>query len=134
MGTQAPLIGLFFALLLGGIVFILSYRRYYGHLHNVLDTRLSLVLLVILLIGAGSYAERDSSDVWDTPFFVATLMSVVALFAVSVHGIVVDIRDVVSEKRQTPVVGSDRRAKLVKLLESEFTDLCVDVDPQSLHS
>ena len=132
--TQALLIGLFFALLLGGIVFILSYRPYYGYLHNVLDTRLSLVLLVILLIGAGSYAERESPDVWDTPFFVATLIAVLTLFLVAIHGIVIDIRDVFSEKRHTSVVGSDRRARLVKLLETEVSDLCVDVDPQSLHS
>ncbi|KNC53961.1 uncharacterized protein AMSG_09607 [Thecamonas trahens ATCC 50062] len=83
-------ISLMLALLTTSLVVVSRYEPYYFPLYNAVDTRLSVMLIIILMIGTGSYAERDAASS-DSTFFVLTLVAIIALVLVSVHALAVDV-------------------------------------------
>ena len=90
-------------------------------MYNAMDVRFALVVIVVLLLGAGSYAERSSQS-GRTFFFVATVVLVVVLIGVSVHALVVDVLSLRRERSDDGFSMRERTSVIVGYLESELKD------------
>merc|ERR1711916_369897 len=94
-------------------------QPYYFPLYNMLDFRLTLILIVLLLLGGASHAERGTAGSSDTAIFVGVILVLIVLAGVAVHAIVVDILQIVRTRKLEYSTDSDRRAQMAAYLEKE---------------
>merc|ERR1712065_23971 len=102
-------------------------QPYYFPLYNMLDFRLTLILIVLLLLGGASHAERGTAGSSDTAILVGVILVLVVLAGVAIHAIVVDILQIMRTRKSKYSTESDRRAQLAALLEKERDDLDPEV-------
>merc|ERR1712065_129463 len=67
---QLVQIGLLLAIFLATSYTVRSLKPYYFPLYNTVDFRLTLILIVLLLLGGASHAQRNNLGSSDTPIFV----------------------------------------------------------------
>merc|ERR1711916_42687 len=79
---QLVQIGLLLAVFLAALVVVRSYRPYYFPLYNMLDFRLTLILIMLLLLGGASHAERNAGGSLDTIILVGVVGVLVVLVVV----------------------------------------------------
>ena len=115
-------IGLLLAVVLGGTLAVARFQPYYYPLYNVVDVRLSLILVVVLLLGGAAYADRASSDS-DTFFLVAVILVLVVLVGVGIHALVLDVSQIISSRSSPHEVVELRGRRLARVLESEMRDM-----------
>ena len=128
---QLVQIGSLLTIFIASALFVNSRRPYYVPLYNAIDVRLTVVLIAVLLVGAGSYAERTSSSS-QTFFFVATIGVVAMLCLVSLHALVTDVLSLKEERSSQFYSASQRQAELVQYISSELKD--VEADATLLHA
>ena len=105
--TPVLLMIVLFAVLLTSLVVTLSLQPYYYPLYNQLAVKLNTVLIVILMVGIGSYGERSGStgstgstsgsteSNWTATLLFGLLVGGLVVFAVvSIHAFVSDVRQV----------------------------------------
>ena len=97
-------------------------RPYYFPLYNVRDFRLTLILVVLLLLGVASYAERNTAGPSDTTIFVCLVLVVVVLAGVAIHAVVVDVLQILRERKSMYSANRERKVQLMRLLGRERDD------------
>merc|ERR1711991_582308 len=95
------------------------------------DVRLSTVLFGLLLVGAGSYAERQTQS-GENLFLAVTIILVFALVVMGIHGLVREILQIVGDRRNTYLAAADRSRRLVNTVTHELQD--VEAGPELLAS
>ena len=115
-------IGLLLATFVTSLVFLASASPYYYPLYNQLDKRLTLVLIVILLLGGASYAQRNSPDE-DILLFVVLVITLAVFALVSLHAIAMDVYQIWQHRKGAYSTESHRKAKLALYIERELRDL-----------
>jgi hypothetical protein len=126
---QLVQISVFLTIFIASLAVVLKYEPYYVPLYNGVEVRLTVCLLVLLLLGTGSYAER-ASTASNTFFVVGTVIAIIAICAVALHALVIDILSIRAEKKDEFYSAGERQANLVAHVARELTD--VDADP-ALH-
>ena len=119
---QLAQVALLLAILLVTTYLVISRQPYFDAHHSAVDTRLSVVLVLILLVGAGSYAERNSNPSTSL-FFIVLVLLVVALLAVSLHAIGRDIISSYYARSGTYFPYTGRRKALAGLIATELADV-----------
>ncbi|KNC49899.1 uncharacterized protein AMSG_06199 [Thecamonas trahens ATCC 50062] len=128
--SQLLLIAMLMAVLTGALLVVVTQEPYYIPMYNALEAKLTLVLMCVVLIGAGSYAERSSASL-DTAFLVVTVLAVLVLVCVAVAGVVADIRLILRDRRQgARSTASDRQRRLMAIITDELRD--VEAGPELL--
>merc|ERR1711916_246683 len=114
MGSEHQLIqiGLLLAVFLTALVVVNRLQPYYFPLYNMLDFRLTLILIVLLLLGGASHAERGTAGSSDTAILVGVILVLVVLAGVAIHAVVVDILQIMRTRKSKYSTESDRRAQL----------------------
>merc|ERR1711991_809652 len=123
---QLVQIGLLLAVFLASSYIVKSLHPYYFPLYNMLDFRLTLILIVLLLLGGASHAERGTAGSSDTAILVGVILVLIVLAGVAIHAVVIDVLQIVRTRKLEYSTDSDRRAQLAALLEKER----VDLDPE----
>merc|ERR1711916_266482 len=100
-------IGLLLSVFLASSYVINRLQPYYFPLYNMLDFRLTLILIVLLLLGV--------------------ILVLVVLAGVAIHAVVVDILQIMRTRKSKYSTENDRRAQLAALLEKERDDLDPEV-------
>ena len=119
---QVIQLGMILVLLGGWVVFLKQSLPYFIPLYNGVDTRLTLCLISILMLGAGSYAERQSASS-ATFLLVCVVVALVVLGVIAVHAVVVDVSSLRSE-RQSPMYSVwERQRELSKSVRNGLKDL-----------
>merc|ERR1712065_129744 len=116
-------IGLLLAVFLTALVVVNRLQPYYFPLYNMLDFRLTLILIVLLLLGGASHAERGTAGSSDTAILVGVILVLIVLAGVAVHAVVVDILQIMRTRKLEYSTDSDRRAQMAAYLEKERDDL-----------
>ena len=122
-------IGVMLAVILGSALLVVHLKPYFYPLYNSLDLRLMLVLVVVLLLGAASHAERDTAGSSDTVILSGVIIVVLVLVAVGIHAVAVDIIQIVQARRDGYSAHRDRGERLAGYLEREVADLGHHLDP-----
>jgi len=128
---QLGQIGFLLTILGASVIFVNSRRPYYVPMYNDIDVRLTVLVIGVLLLGAGSYAERSSESA-RTFFFVGAIGVVIALAVVSGHALVVDVLSLRKERENEHYSAEQRQARMVDYVSSQLKD--VDADPTLLHA
>merc|ERR1711991_965781 len=123
---QLVQIGLLLAVFLTALVVVNRLRPYYFPLYNTLDFRLTLILIVLLLLGGASHAERGTAGSSDTAILVGVILVLVVLAGVAIHAVAIDILQIMRMRKLEYSTESDRRAQMAAYLEKER----VDLDPE----
>ena len=116
------LLGLLLMVFLASSYAVNSLHPYYYPLYNTLDFRLSLVLIVLLLLGGGSYAERNTQGSMDTVFLVGIVLTLVVFAGVGLHAVVVDVYQILQARQSKYSAVDDRMRRAVRVLERESLD------------
>jgi len=111
-----------FAIFLSSLGFVSTQKPYFAPLYNTIDARLSTMLLVILMIGSCSYAERDRSST-STFFDVITITALILLIVVALHAIVTDALSIYREKKGKSSPMSQRRSSLRMIVDNQVREL-----------
>ena len=114
-----------FAVLLSTSYFVSRQKPYYFTLYNDLEFRLSLVVLTIVILGMGSYAERSRNSS-DLLFTLAIIAAVIVLVAVAGLGIYRDLTEIRLERANLLVVASQRTTHLMEHITVELHDVEAD--------
>ncbi|KNC47556.1 uncharacterized protein AMSG_02581 [Thecamonas trahens ATCC 50062] len=122
------LIVLLFGILIGSSGFVIRKQPYYFPLYNKLDARLTAVLLFLVLVGTGSYAERGAGAVSDAAFLVLVIAALVALVVIGGHAIISDVVSILRSRRRLGAdeTGTARQRALAAHIQRE----AVDLEPQ----
>ena len=104
------------------LVYNQKFHPFYYPLYNALDFRLTLIVLWILLLGVGSYAERNTASS-DEFFLIAILVTLGVLAVVSVHAVVADVLQIARERQKVYSAHNDRVSRLIASLHQEGQDL-----------
>ena len=128
---QLVQLAILFVVLVASSFIVNRLHPFYLPLYNQLDLHFSLVLIVILLIGVASYAERDSTTT-DQFFLIATLLAVFALLVVAVRGVVLDLKLMRRERQDAYSAAEDRRIDLANHIFKEMRD--VEARPDLRHA
>merc|ERR1711916_221603 len=115
---QLVLIGLLLAVFLSALVVVNRFNPYYFPLYNDIDFRLSLIL-IILLLGGASHAERNTAGSSDTAILVGVILLLIGLVVVSVHAVVVDVLQIWKRRKEKYSSNAEREARLASFLEKE---------------
>ena len=112
------------------VTYILVFSPYFVRFYNALATRLMGVVIALLLLGIGSYAEDASGTGGTTSTLVTagTGIFVACLVAVSIHGVVVDVLSLVRERKGGRLAKADRKDALRSRIEDELADVGGDVE------
>ena len=129
--SQLVLIGLMVLIVSMSTLLVLRYQPYYFPILNALDVRLSTVLFGLLLVGAGSYAERQTQS-GENLFLAVTIILVFALVVIAIHGLVREILQIVGDRRNTYLAAAERSRRLVNTVTHELQD--VEAGPELLAS
>ena len=116
-------LALLLAVFLASIVAVTKLQPFYYPLYNDLEFRLTLILIVLLLLGVGSYAERNTEGSTDTAFLVGIILTLAAFAAVSVHAVVTDMYQIYQARKSQYSAVDDRIRRIVESLEREALDL-----------
>ena len=116
-------LALLLAVFLASIVAVTKLQPFYYPLYNDLEFRLTLILVVLLLLGVGSYAERNTEGSTDTAFLVGIILTLAAFAAVSVHAVVTDMYQIYQARKSQYSAVDDRIRRIVESLEREALDL-----------
>ena len=122
---QLGQIGFLLTILGASVIFVNSRRPYYVPMYNDIDVRLTVLVIAVLLLGTGSYAERSSESA-RTFFFVGAIGVVIALAVVSVHALVVDVLSLRKERKNEHYSAGQRQARMADYLTSELKDANAD--------
>ncbi|KNC55282.1 uncharacterized protein AMSG_10922 [Thecamonas trahens ATCC 50062] len=128
---QLVLIGMLLLILGSSVYIFVRIRPYYVPLYNEVETRLSIAVIAILLLGSASYAERTSSAS-EIALFVSVIIAIIALCAIAVHSIAMDILSVYRERKRGELPAAERQKGLMNVITAELKD--VDADPAVLRS
>ncbi|KNC51918.1 TKL protein kinase [Thecamonas trahens ATCC 50062] len=119
---QLAQIALLLVVLLTAAVAVRAHQPYYFPLYNKLEFRLNLVLVCVVLLGSGSYAERHNSD--SEVMFVGLVLALVVLVVVGGLGVVGDVRQIASARRSGGYSAeAERQAQVAAYLVRELPDL-----------
>ena len=113
-------IGLLLAIFLGASYVVARLRPYYFVLYNVVDFRLTLILVVLLCLGGASYAEDGASEVL---ILVGVVSVLVVLAGVAVWAVVVDVLQIKRGREGGYDAAQVRREELAAVLVKEVRDL-----------
>ena len=123
--TQLFQIALLHAAILTWLLFVLKRQPYVSLDLNGLDSRLSVCLVGILMVGAASYANRDGESL-NTALLGALIFGLLVLILVAIHGLVVDCIAIYRARRNVSFIRSRRRVRLARLIERELDDTEAD--------
>ncbi|KNC48377.1 uncharacterized protein AMSG_04825 [Thecamonas trahens ATCC 50062] len=126
-GRQLVQSGLMVVVLLSYAFFVLRYKPYFYPLYNEVDFQLTLMLVVFLLLGVGSYAEREAQSGTGDLFFVGVMLALAALFGIVVYSIYRDVVHIRQSRSLKYSSTSDRAARLAAHLAKEVPD----IDPEA---
>ena len=115
---QAVLVGILLFVFIASMMVVSTRRPYFFDIHNTTDRNLSAILVVILLIGSGSYAEDDSTRD-SSIIFVLAIVAVVAILAIALYGISIELKQIARPYS----VDRVRTVKIVKTLRSAADDI-----------
>ena len=113
------------------MVAVVKVQPFYITMYNGIDMRLNGVLLLILMLGVGSYSERASSSA-DTFFVVGVYVGIGILALVAVHAVFLDVRHLIRTRDSVFYTAAQRQNRLVELISTELQD--VEADAALLHS
>ena len=122
-------IGLLLGVFLSSLVVVARARPYYFPLYNALDVRLTVVLVLLLLLGGASHAERNTAGASDTVVFVGVVLVLIVFAAVAVHAVGLDVWQIVRGRKNVYSAEAERRERLVAVLAKEKADLDPAVSP-----
>ncbi|KNC50791.1 uncharacterized protein AMSG_06689 [Thecamonas trahens ATCC 50062] len=125
--AQLVQLALMMMVLLWWVFAVATLKPYYFPLYNSVDMRLNIVLVAIVMLGAGSYAERNATSS-NTFLLVATVAAVVILVGVSVVAIAVDIKRIVQTRNATYLAAAERQHKLMGTISVELRDIEANPD------
>ena len=128
---QLAQLGLLLLIFIGSLGFVIARRPYFVPLYNEIDVRLTCVLIGILLLGAGSYAERDRESASGF-FFVASILALVMLVGVSAHSVYIDVVSLWEERKSEFYAVNERQRALIGHISTELND--VEPDAALLHA
>ena len=97
----------------------LRYRPYFHPVYNGIDARLQMVLVALVLLGAGYHAERAHSR--SSPGFVVVFVALfVGLIGIACHSVVIDMLGVRKEKNEDDdtMYDAERKAEVVRVVEA----------------
>ena len=103
------------------------YQPYYVHMYNGVETRLTLILTAIVLIGASSYASR-ATDSNNALLLVATIVALLVFAVVCVHALFADVRSILAERRAGGPTARDRQVRLSRIVSTELADVEPNAD------
>merc|ERR1711916_73261 len=124
---QLVQIGLLLAIFLATSYTVRSLKPYYFPLCNTVDFRLTLILIVLLLLGGASHAQRNNLGSSDTPIFVGVILALIVLSVIAVHSVVLDVLQIKRARDEKYSANRDRKTRLARLLQLERGDL----DPEA---
>ena len=119
--------GIIFGTLIVWMVAVVKAQPFYITMYNGIDMRLNGALLLILMLGVGSYSER-SSDSSDTFFVVGVYVGIGILVLVAIHAIFLDVRHLIRTRDSVFYTATQRQNHLVELISTELQDVEADAD------
>ncbi|KNC48659.1 uncharacterized protein AMSG_00437 [Thecamonas trahens ATCC 50062] len=120
---QIPQIGVLLTILLSASWAVLSFKPYYYPLYNRLDFQLTVVLVVILLLGAASHADPEAADT----LFVPVVLMLVILCFIGARALFTDLLQIVRSRRNRYSPAHDRARRLARQLEREVPDMAPEL-------
>ncbi|KNC54040.1 uncharacterized protein AMSG_09702 [Thecamonas trahens ATCC 50062] len=120
--SQMVQIGLMLAIFLAWTGMVLRVRPYYHPLYNTVDVYLNTILIAILILGTGAYAERATTADNTVGDWMA-IIAVVALALVSVWAVAKDVWLIVQARADTYSMAKERRHQLADSLLAEVQDI-----------
>lgn len=127
---EAPLIqlGLLTAILFSQLIASLEGEPQFIQANNDCEARLSGALIALTLVGAASYAERDSqAKSSEVGIDVCTIGCIIIIVLIALWSLGVEIYEIVQEKKGNFDGEVDRAHRICKILTKELPDLEVDV-------
>ena len=128
---QIVLILVILAVLVTSMCLVSQHQPYYVPFYNGVDIRLTGCVCALFLIGACFYSQRSTSST-DTLLVVFTILAVIALVAVSIHALVVDVLAIRQERKGEIASAEDRQKRLMGIISDELLD--VEAGPELLHA
>ena len=116
-------IGLFMALFLPSLAFLLARRPYFYPLYNSVDAALSFLLFVILVLGSVSHGERGRDSSVSDVVFVLLVIDLVLLGVVAIGAVFLDTRQIWRARSDAYDPWDDRGSRVVRNLKLELVDL-----------
>ena len=121
---QLVLIGVLLAIFLSSSYLVSRWRPYFFPMYNQLDFRLTSVLVVLLLLGGASYAERNTpGSSAETPIFVGVVVVLFVLAGICVHAVVAEVLQIMRARSGKYSAQVDRQVRIASFLEKECDDL-----------
>ncbi|KNC48331.1 uncharacterized protein AMSG_04563 [Thecamonas trahens ATCC 50062] len=96
---------------------------YFYPLYNSVEFQLNVVLMVVLFLGAASYAERNVEGGGSDAIFVGVVLIVVAMAIIALRAIVTDVLQILRERRYGYNYACARAVDLAAHVEREMMDL-----------
>ena len=123
VANQVLLIGFLIAIVVSALLFVATRRPYYFDVYNNVQFRLLLALLAILCAGGGSYAEKTRETSSGSHLFLAiVVLALIAVAIITVHGVFVEIRHIVGQRKGQYSPAQARRFMLARHVALEARD------------
>ena len=117
------------SILLASVLVTIGLKPYYYPRYNVIDTTLSIFVMLLLLAGLGAHAERSSGS--SSLFLTIVTLGIALTFALfSAAVIATDTWSILQERRASQGPALKRKERLMGIIADELQD--VEADPELL--